>query len=79
MMVGTDDDNPLQTRAPDASLKERLKSLDAYRGLIMITLAFGGFGLAQTATLQLQSNLDSGFWKVMRLLCFFGHWGKTAV
>src|SRR4051794_28310272 len=31
----------------------RLQSLDAYRGLIMITLAFNGFGLATTAALHL--------------------------
>lgn len=34
-------------------LQERLHSLDAYRGLIMISLAFGGFGLAATAELHL--------------------------
>jgi heparan-alpha-glucosaminide N-acetyltransferase len=30
-------------------VQRRLRSLDIYRGLIMISLAFGGFGLAQTA------------------------------
>jgi hypothetical protein len=28
----------------------------------MITLAFGGFGIAKTAALQLKANPDSGFW-----------------
>ena len=35
-------------------LQQRLQSLDAYRGLIMITLAFTGFGLARTAILNLK-------------------------
>ena len=35
-------------------VEQRLQSLDAYRGLIMITLAFAGFGLARTATNQAQ-------------------------
>jgi predicted acyltransferase len=43
--------------------KERLLSLDAYRGLIMITLAFNGFGLAGTAVRHLQSDPTSEFWQ----------------
>jgi len=50
---------------PDVS-KKRLVSLDAYRGLIMVTLAFGGFGIAKTAGLQLQENPDSWFWSVLK-------------
>jgi predicted acyltransferase len=42
---------------------ERLQSLDAYRGLIMITLAFGGFGLAGTARNHLGAEPNSGFWQ----------------
>jgi len=42
---------------------ERLHSLDAYRGLIMVTLAFVGFGLADTAENHLQQNPDSAVWQ----------------
>src|SRR5215207_1476012 len=41
----------------------RLQSLDAYRGLIMVALAFKGFGLADTARNHLTTSPDSGFWK----------------
>jgi predicted acyltransferase len=34
-------------------MKQRLVSLDVYRGLIMVTLAFNGFGLAATANQHL--------------------------
>lgn len=47
-------------------VKQRLHSLDAYRGLIMITLAFGGFGLAKTAVLQLREQPASSFWNAVR-------------
>jgi len=42
--------------APDKKsfLAQRLVSLDVYRGLIMITLAFNGFGLAATARIHLK-------------------------
>lgn len=49
-----------------ATSKKRLVSLDAYRGLIMVTLAFGGFGIAKTATLQLQENPGSWFWSGLK-------------
>lgn len=42
---------------------ERLMSLDAYRGLIMIALAFNGFGLAQTAKNFLKETPDDPFWQ----------------
>jgi heparan-alpha-glucosaminide N-acetyltransferase len=41
---------------------ERLLSLDAYRGAIMVSLAFGGFGLAETAKLHLDQHGSSRFW-----------------
>jgi predicted acyltransferase len=44
--------------------QQRLVSLDAYRGLIMIALAFNGFGLAQTAQLHLKQT-DSAFWRAV--------------
>jgi heparan-alpha-glucosaminide N-acetyltransferase len=40
-------------------LKRRLRSLDIFRGLIMISLAFGGFGLAQTAKKAQQENAQT--------------------
>jgi predicted acyltransferase len=41
---------------------QRLLSLDAYRGLIMVTLAFNGFGLAGTALKHLEQDPSSSFW-----------------
>jgi predicted acyltransferase len=43
----------------------RLQSLDAYRGLIMVSLAFGGFGLAATARNHLRAEPESGFWQAV--------------
>jgi heparan-alpha-glucosaminide N-acetyltransferase len=47
-------------------LRQRLVSLDAYRGLIMVTLAFVGFGLADTARLHLKAGGDEDLWKAVR-------------
>jgi predicted acyltransferase len=44
-------------------LKQRLLSLDAYRGLIMVTLAFTGFGLAETAKRHIEADIAPDFWK----------------
>jgi len=57
-----------------ATVSERLKSLDAYRGLIMVTLAFGGFGLAATGGLQLKTNPDSQFWTIVQNQCVHAQW-----
>ncbi|TKJ36787.1 MAG: DUF5009 domain-containing protein [Planctomycetes bacterium B3_Pla] len=65
---------PAQTQPSDSVVTERLKSLDAYRGLIMITLAFGGFGLAATAGLQLKADPESAFWKVVQHQCVHAQW-----
>ena len=43
----------------------RLQALDAYRGLIMVSLAFNGFGLAATARNHLEGESGSGFWRVV--------------
>ena len=51
-------------KSPSSS--SRLVSLDVYRGLIMVTLAFNGFGLARTASLHLAENPDSWFWSFVR-------------
>jgi len=53
---------------------ERLKSLDAYRGLIMVVLAFGGFGLAGTAGLQLNTNPDSQVWAIVQNQLVHAQW-----
>src|SRR5688500_3324846 len=52
---------PYQSRTAPA--EDRLHSLDAYRGLIMVTLAFVGFGLAETAKNHLKDNPDSPLWQ----------------
>jgi predicted acyltransferase len=46
-------------------LRRRLLSLDVYRGLIMVTLAFNGFGLAATATRHLRAEGPSPFWEAV--------------
>ena len=55
---------PAQATTPDRKsfLSQRLVSLDVYRGLIMITLAFNGFGLAATARNMLRQEPDSTAW-----------------
>jgi predicted acyltransferase len=63
----TDPPRPTATgggRRPEASGR-RLASLDAYRGLIMIALAFGGFGLAETARRHLQDESAPEAWTVV--------------
>jgi predicted acyltransferase len=54
--------------------KQRLQSLDAYRGLIMISLAFSGFGLAKTAGNHLERNPDSGFWQAVQYQFSHAQW-----
>jgi predicted acyltransferase len=46
--------------------RQRLVSLDVYRGLIMAALAFTGFGLYQTAAGHLQAAGPSGFWQAVQ-------------
>ncbi|HUR57172.1 MAG TPA: hypothetical protein VM029_05655 [Opitutaceae bacterium] len=53
------------TPATSAAAPQRLQSLDAYRGLIMVALAFNGFGLAATARNHLRTDPDSGIWKAV--------------
>ncbi len=65
--------NPINssTAADSAPLAEpehvsaRLLSLDAYRGVIMISLAFAGFGLAETARKHLETQGASSFWSAI--------------
>ncbi len=52
------DSIPKKTATSEAtSTPQRLLSLDAYCGLIMITLAFFGFGLARTLKTHLGDEL----------------------
>jgi predicted acyltransferase len=55
---------PATAAAPSPS--PRLESLDAYRGLIMVALAFNGFGLAATARNHLRTEPASGFWSAVQ-------------
>src|ERR1051326_9169657 len=52
-------------RAKQEFLQQRLVSLDVYRGLIMITLAFVGFGLAATARNYLKDEPNSVVWQTV--------------
>lgn len=54
--------------------KQRLQSLDAYRGLIMISLAFVAFGLAATSANQLKAHPDSDVWKVVHYQTTHTEW-----
>ena len=49
----------------DTFLQQRLLSLDVYRGLIMVTLAFKGFGLRDTAANHLIADPDSSLWQAI--------------
>ena len=48
---------------PKKMSKEGLLSLDAFRGLIMLSLVCGGFGLQSAANTHLKINPDSNFWQ----------------
>lgn len=56
---------PIRLPRDSAAPAARLQSLDAYRGLIMVALAFNGFGLAATARNYLKASPDSGFWQAV--------------
>src|SRR5947209_8231768 len=61
----TESEPTLVKEAPAAKPEtmHRLLSLDAYRGLIMVTLAFTGFGLAGTAREHLKLDGSDPVWK----------------
>src|SRR5260221_571903 len=44
----------------------RLVSLDAYRGLIMLTLAASGFGLLAYSKARLEQDPSSGLWQTVK-------------
>lgn len=58
----------------DPTKHQRLVSLDAYRGLIMISLAFVGFGLANTADNFLVADPNSSFWTGLRYQFSHAQW-----
>lgn len=63
MATGVPTPDPDSAISPaSTSVATRLQSLDAYRGLIMISLAFAGFGLAATAKLHLEEHPESQIW-----------------
>ena len=49
-----------------SQVQNRIRSLDAYRGFIMISLAAKGFGLAATAQLHLKTEPSSSLWEALR-------------
>lgn len=62
-----------------AERKVRLRSLDVYRGLMMIVLAFHGFGLAATSTRMLAEFPDSPSWRQIAIHSRHAEWqGWTA-
>ena len=56
---------PVPITPVSAAPASRLQSLDVYRGLIMVALAFNGFGLAATARNHLKADPDSRFWQAI--------------
>ena len=65
---------PRSDAAKSGFLTQRLQSLDAYRGLIMITLAFAGFGLAKTASNHLATDPDALRWRNVQYQFSHVHW-----
>lgn len=63
MSPATPNGSAESSTTPAPAAPGRLLSLDAYRGLIMVTLAFNGFGLAKVAQNHLKDAPDSTFWK----------------
>lgn len=74
-MSSTVRSNAVVAVGPAVSVESpRLLSLDAYRGLIMIALAFNGFGLAKTATERLKTYPDSAFWQTVQQQFSHAEW-----
>lgn len=57
---------PVRDAPRSTFLGQRLLSLDVYRGIIMVTLAFNGFGLASTAANHLKQEPDAAVWQAVR-------------
>jgi predicted acyltransferase len=63
------------TTAPETNLPtDRLLSLDAYRGFIMICLSWGGFGLGKFSELKMQAHPASGWWRFFHAQFDHGPW-----
>ncbi|MBL9199030.1 MAG: hypothetical protein JNL39_00935 [Opitutaceae bacterium] len=62
------------SETPAAASSGRLLSLDAFRGFIMVCLAFTGFGLAATARNHLKADPNSAFWKFTEWFWEHGEW-----
>lgn len=65
--------NAMPTIAPPIT-RQRLISLDVYRGLIMLLLAFRGFGLAGVSANHLKQTPDSAFWKSVHYMFEHVEW-----
>jgi predicted acyltransferase len=66
--------SPARQPEPAATTSTRLLSLDAYRGLIMISLTFVAFGLRATAGNHLATTPDSTLWKLLHNQFEHGEW-----
>lgn len=68
---------PAEVKKPN--VKERLLSLDAFRGLIMLCLVCGGFGLRGAPRRHLETNPDSGFWQWVNYQFNHTQWNGCSV
>ncbi len=72
--------NPTPTEEiKNPNVKERLLSLDAFRGIIMVTLVCGGFGLRSAARGHLKTDPDSGFWQLVNYHSSHTQWSGCSV
>jgi len=55
----------MSAESKESFVAQRLQSLDAYRGLIMVALAFQAFGLLGVAKNHLKDNPSSSFWNAI--------------
>ncbi len=55
-------------------LEKRLLSLDVYRGLIMISLAFSGFGIEATAKKHIEAGIAPDFWEAVHYQFDHAQW-----
>jgi predicted acyltransferase len=69
--------SPAGNKKPN--VKERLLSLDAFRGLIMLSLVCGGFGLRAASRRHLGTNPDSGFWQWVNYQFNHTQWNGCSV
>jgi heparan-alpha-glucosaminide N-acetyltransferase len=65
-VISEPQENSAMPEAKPEFLQQRLHSLDAYRGLIMVTLAFSGFGLLGTAVNHIKAKESVPFWEQVK-------------